>query len=184
MKYKEKTLDDVRNGNRSSTYSALRKLGVRPGDTGSTTFHLPAHVDRNLSPGESAEIIADHFESISQDYAPIIIEYFPPKMKDALQQPDLSVVPKLQEYEVYTKMCKVKKPNSTVPGDLPKRIVKEFCCELSSPVTVIYNAILKTLQYPRQWVVEHQIPLPKSYPPSSEDELSNLAKTAFYSKQF
>ena len=51
LKYKEKILDDVRNGNRNSTYSALRKLGVRPGDNGSTTFHLPAHVDRKLSPG-------------------------------------------------------------------------------------------------------------------------------------
>ena len=35
-----------------------------------------------------------------------------------------------------------------------------------------------------QWVVEHQIPLPKCYPPSSEDELRNIAKTAFFSKCF
>ena len=81
-------------------------------------------------------------------------------------------------------MCKSKKPNSAIPGDLPKRIVQEFSCELSTPVTAIYNSILKTFQYPRQWVIEHQIPIPKSYPPSSEDDLRNLAKTAFYSKCF
>ena len=33
-------------------------------------------------------------------------------------------------------------------------------------------------------MVEHQIPLPKVHPPSSEDELRNLAKTAFFSKVF
>ena len=184
LKYKEKIIDDVRNGDRTSTYSALRKIGVRPGDSGPTTFHLPAHVDRNLTPVQSAELIADHFASISQNYTPINLNNFPPKMREALHLPDMSVVPLLHEYEVFKKMCKAKKPNSTVPGDLPKKIVQEFSCELSAPVTVIYNSILKSLQYPIQWVVEHQIPLPKCYPPSSEDELRNLAKTAFYSKLF
>ena len=105
-------------------------------------------------------------------------------MKEALSQPDLSVVPKLEEYEVFKKICKAKKPNSSVPGDLPKKIVKEFKCELSCPVTIIYTSILRTLQYPRQWVVEYQNPLPKVYPPASEDELRNIAKTAFLSKVF
>ena len=148
-------LDDVQNGDRNSTYSALRKLGVRPSDSGSNTFRLPAHVDRDLTPVESAELIADHFASISQEYASINANEFPPNMREALNHPDMSVVPKLQEYEVYSKMCKAKKPNSTIPGDLPIRIAQEFSCELSNPVTAIYNSILKTFQYPRQWVIEH-----------------------------
>ena len=94
------------------------------------------------------------------------------------------VVPRLEDYQVYTKICKAKKPNSTVPGDLPKRIVQEFSCELSTPVTIIYNSILRTLEYPRHWVIEYQIPLPKVSQPSSEDELRNIAKTAFCSKIF
>ena len=56
--------------------------------------------------------------------------------------------------------------------------------ELSKPVTTIYNSILRTFEYPRQWVREYQIPLPKCYPPSSEDDLRNIAKTAFFSKNF
>ena len=55
---------------------------------------------------------------------------------------------------------------------------------MASPVTVIYNSILRTLQYPRQWVIEYQIPLPKVSQPSSEDQLRNIAKTAFFSKVF
>ena len=96
----------------------------------------------------------------------------------------MSVTPQLEEYEVFSKISKAKKPNSIVPGDLPKKLVQEFCVEFSTPVTVIYNSILKTLQYPRQWVVEHQIPIQKVPHPSSEDELRNIAKTAFYSKCF
>ena len=185
LKYTEKVIDDVKNGNKNCTYSALRKLGVRPGDTSSSsTFNLPLHVENNFTANQSAEIIADHFAAISRDYEPISLHNFPPNIKDALSHPDLSVVPKLEEYEVYKKICKAKKPNSTVPGDLPKKIVSEFSCELASPVTIIYKSILSNLQYPRQWVVEYQNPLPKVYPPSSEDELRNIAKTAFLSKVF
>ena len=70
LKYKEKIIDDVRNGNMNCTYSALRKLGVRPGDTSSNTFTLPSHVDNNLTASQSAEIIADHFATNSKDYEP------------------------------------------------------------------------------------------------------------------
>ena len=183
-KYKLKIFDDVKYGNRTSTYSALRKIGVRPGDKTSNTFYLPSHIDKNLSASQSAEIIADHFAAISQDYEPINLQNFPPNMKAAFLQPDLSVTPRLEEFQVFEKICKAKKPNSSVPGDLPKKIVQEFSCELATPITIIYNSILKTFQYPRQWVVEHQIPLQKVYPASSEDQLRNIAKTAFNSKVF
>ena len=185
-KYTVKVLEDVRNGNRSSAYSALRKLGVRPGDSTENTFTLTSHVDNNLSAQQSAELIADHFAAISQNYEPIKLENFPPNIREALNKNKiiLSVVPDLEEYEVYMKMCKAKKPNSVVPGDLPKRIVQEFSCELSSPATIIFKSILKSFEYPRQWVVEYQNPLPKVYPPSSEDDLRNIAKTPFLSKLF
>ena len=183
-KYTEKIFEDVRNGNRSCTYSALRRLGVRPGEQTGNTFHLPGHVEDNLSARQSAEKIADHFAMISQDYEPISFENFPPNIKEALTQSHLSVTPVLEEYQVYKKLCKAKKPNSSVPGDLPKKIIQEFSCKLTIPVSIIYNAILKTFQYPRQWVIEHQIPIPKSYPPASEDSLRNIAKTGFLSKVF
>ena len=103
------------------------------------TFDLPSHVQDNLTASQSAELIADHFGAISMDYDPININNFPPSMREAMSQPDVSVIPQLEEYEVYKKICKSKKPNSTVPGDIPKKIVKEFSCELSLPVTIIYR---------------------------------------------
>ena len=108
LKYKEKIFDDIKNGNRKSTYSALRKLGVRPGDQSANTFSLPSHVERNLTPSQSAEIMADHFSSISKDYEPISIDNFNPRMRNELLNPDMSVVPTLEEYEVYRKSVKLR----------------------------------------------------------------------------
>ena len=184
LKYKQKVLEDVKNGDRACAYSALRKLGTWPGDNNPGTFTLPSHLDRNLSTTQSADIIADHFAAISRDYKPIDILNFPPKMREDLQAPDLSLVPKLEEFQVYQKIRKSKKPNSAVPGDFPKKLVQEFSCEIAVPATIIYNAILQTQEYPRQWVREYQIPIPKFRPPSSEDELRNIAKTSYLSKCF
>ena len=44
--------------------------------------------------------------------------------------------------------------------------------------------MIETAEYPRQWVVEYQIAIPKVQPPSSEDETRNIASTSFFSKIF
>ena len=83
-KYHLKIQNDVRNGDRNSSYAALRKLGVRPGEASLNTFTLPGHADQNLTARQSAEIIADHFAAISQDYEQISLANFPPKMREEL----------------------------------------------------------------------------------------------------
>ena len=69
-------------------------------------------------------------------------------------------------------------------GCVKQRNLTQLCQEIyqrkllkNSAVTVIFNAILKTFQYPRQWVIEQQIPPQKVFPASSEDQLRNIAKT-------
>ena len=184
-KYKEKIIDDVKNGTKTSTYKALRRLGVRPGDDSSSdVFKLPDHISKHLSAEESANLIADHFSAISMEYEPINVNNFSPKLKAKFNSPDMTCVPVLTEHEVFLKIKKAKKPNSSVPGDLPPKLVKEFSCELATPITIIFNSILRSLEYPRQWVVEHQTPIPKISPPESENDLRNIAKTSFFSKVF
>ena len=113
------------------------------------------------------------------------MEKFPPRLKDKLligqTDPDKPV---LEEWQVYEKLRKSKKPNSIIPGDLPVKLLKEFTPELSKPVTQIYNQITETAEYPRQWVVEYQLAIPKVYPPLSEDDTRNIASTAYLSKQY
>ena len=108
------------NGNQKSVYSALRKLGVRPGEK-SDTFTLPNHTNPSLL--EAAELMADHFSLISQECEPIDILNFPPKMKEELLHPQSATVPVIEEFQVFKKICKSKKPNSIVSGDLPKKMI-------------------------------------------------------------
>ena len=184
QKYKAKLEENIVEGDRTSCYKALRKLGARPGENTDSSFEILSHVTNNLSPAESVELIADHFGKISNEYEPINLHNFPPNIKSSLSSPDTSQVPSLSDFDIYKKLCAAKKPNSTVPGDVPKKIMKEFSCEFSSPIKIIFNSILSTLEYPRQWVIEYQTPIPKVKPPNSEDDLRNIAKTAFLSKVF
>ena len=180
-KYKEKVMKSVADGNLSSTYKALRKLGSRPGESSTETFLLPCH--EALSPAQAAEAIADHFAAISNEYDPINQEKLALRVQQTLHDVNFTV-PSLEEFEVYHELQKAKKPLSTVPGDIPQKILREFTCELTKPITIIFNSILQSLTYPKQWITEYQIPIPKVHPPTKMDDLRNIAKTSFISKVF
>ena len=184
-KYTQKILKEVTEGKRNNSYKALRKLESGENCTKNANFTLPSHAEENLSAMQSAERLADYFAKISQEFEPICTEKFPPWIQETLAagKSDTSK-PVLEEWEVYEKLKKAKKPNSLVPGDLPVKLVKEFTVELSVPITRIYNRITDTAEYPRQWVTEYQLAIPKVYPPLSEDETRNIAGTAFFSKQY
>ena len=81
-------------------------------------------------------------------------------------------------------MIKLKKPNSCVPGDIPKVLIKDNPYEFAKPATIIFNKIIQTAEWPRQWRQEHITVIPKSKtdPPQTEDDLRNIAKTAWMSK--
>ena len=181
-KYKDKIIAEVTEGKRGSAYKALRKLGTGTFET-QQSFFIPSHVDANLSAQQSADILADHFSSISQEFEPIDPSRFTASLREKLYR-DNEETPVLEEHYIYRKIKAAKKPNSSVPGDLPKQVVKEFAVELSLPVTVIFNAITRTAEYPRQWVVEYQTPIPKLYPPLSVDDLRNISGTTFFSKLY
>ena len=107
----------------------------------------------------------------------------PPNVQQFLESKQQNA-PHLSIKTVYERIIKAKKPNGMVPGDLQSKLVKQFPELLAAPVTAIFNKITTSSVYPSQWKVEHQIALPKSYPPESEDQLRNLAKTPFFSKVY
>ena len=183
IKYREKINIEVKEGKRGSSYSALKRMRMRPGDKTQTGFQLPGHTELNLSSSQSAELIAEHFSRISQEYAPLEINNLPPIVQTFLLN-DQGCAPTLSVQEVLFKINKAKKPNGMVPGDLPKKLVKMFAVTLALPITLIFNNISKNSEYPMKWKIEHQIALHKSYPPQNEDELRNLAKTPFWSKVY
>ena len=81
-KYTNKLKEEVANGKRGSTYTAIRKLGNRPFDSSPNTFDIPEFVQNNLDDEQAAEALADHFSSISQEFQPIDVTQFPPNLRD------------------------------------------------------------------------------------------------------
>ena len=185
MKYEERIKNEVIEGNRSSSYSALRKLGGGGKETGYRSFILPSHAEDGLSYQQSADRLAVYFSKISQEFQPISVKNLPPKVQLKIQNSESDrTKPVLEDWQVFDKLRKSKKPNSTVPGDLPVKIIKSLSPELAKPVACIYNKITQSGIYPRQWVVEYQLAIPKVNPPLTEDDTRNLAATAYLSKQY
>ena len=173
---------EVTDGKLGSAYSAIRRLGAGT-ETPKKSFDIASFVDKGLSDQQSANLLADHFSKISQEFDPINPAIFPPSIKEELVNGRMEQAgPVLDEVEVFNKITKAKKPKSSVRGDVKVPLVERFAVELAEPVTRIFNCITETLQFPRQWVQEEQTPIPKSYPPLSEDDIRNLSKTAFFSK--
>ena len=185
-KYKEKVIQRVKDGDIKSSYKLLRNLGDGPQDKmKKRELKIPKFIDNNMSDQECADFLADHFSKISQNLEPIDVNDFHPELKNSILKGincDSKVF--LNEYEVYEKLSKMKKPNSVVPGDIPPVIMREFAPELAFPVMQIFNKITETCDFPSTWKIEHQIVIQKKSNPQSEEELRNLSKTDFLAKTY
>ena len=137
-------------------------------------FQLPNFVQENLSNLECAENIANFFSRVSQEYQPLNVNNLPPNIQEYLGNPVLNTAPELSNFDVFEKLVKAKKPKSSVPGDLPRKLTQQFPFELAIPVTKMFNKISNSKDYPEQWKIERQIPIPKINPPKSESSEQGL----------
>ena len=158
-------------------------MAAQPGDNQDEgSFTLLSHLEDNLTPEES---IAQHFASISQEFLPLNYNLLPPDVQIKLDQQIIeSELPEIQDHDVYLKIKKTKKPRSSVPGDLPRRIVQEFGPELAAPASKIFRKIVRTGHWPKPWRTEYGTPLQKETNPETEDQLRIISLTNFLSKVF
>ena len=84
-----------------------------------------------------------------QQYPPLNHELLPASVKTKLANVTEEEVPILTEEEVWKKISQSKKPNSAVPGDVPKCIVQAFSPELTTPVTKIFQNIARSGHWPK-----------------------------------
>ena len=181
----DKNVKSLKEENPGQAYAVLKKMGAQPGDClNEGTFRLTEHVDANLSVAMSAEKIAEHFSSISQEYSPLDVHSLPKYVQDIMEKGHPDNLPTVSELEVYEKIQKAKKPKGGVPGDLPKKLVNEFAPELATPMAKIFQNIIKTQQWPSMWKTELGIPLQKMPNPINEDQLRVISLTPFFSKVF
>ena len=162
--YLRKNIDSLKQTNPGQAYRILKKMGAQPGECGeSGTFTLPTH--EHLFLEDSAELIAEHFSKISQEFPLLNVQELPERVTLKLKNPESeSVIPEISEYSVYKNIMAANKPKSGVPGDLPKKLVTEFGPELSTPVCKIFNNVVKSAKqgiakWPSSWKLEFGTPL-------------------------
>ena len=103
---------------------------------------------------QSAQMIADHFAKISNEYKPIDNSQLPCYLP-ALPPPQVT------EYDVYVRLHRLKKTKSTLPLDIPDKVRQECSPLLAGPLSTIINNSLNQSLYPADWKLEWVTPAPK-----------------------
>ena len=75
----------------------------------------------------------------------------------------------------------MKRPRSTVPGDVPPKLIPRVIEKLATPLTNIFNSVIST-DWPLLWRTEYQTVIPKKQNPTNLNECRNLSCTNYFSK--
>jgi hypothetical protein len=186
-KYKDKIIKEVSDGKRGSAYKAIRKLGESKADSDQKKeFTIPAYIEEGLTPQQAANRLADCFSAISQTVEPLDVSKFHPALRLEIEEGKISTTkPIISQHDVYRKLIKIKKPNSSVEGDIPKRLINEYPFLWAGPASNIFNRIIQTSEWPSNWKLENAIVLHKTEDPrlvKNEDDVRTISKTKFLSK--
>ena len=184
-KFIENEVEAMKKLSLSKFYFKIKEIGARLGECSKSSFYITSHVEQNLDADSAAEEIAKHFSAISKEFPPLDAKSLPDRVKDKIFHTDVAKnCPIIEEYQVYEKFRKRGFKPSSIPGDIPAKLKKEFAPEFAGPATMIFNEITKSGFYPRQWVTEFVTPIPKVTPPENEDDLRNISLTADLSKDY
>ena len=131
----------------------------------------------HLSNQDQAEAIADNFSKISNEYQPLTTSDIDLETSNVL-----TPVPVIEAHQVYEYLRKIKTNVSTVKGDIPASIIKEFAVELSAPLADIVSCSVKRGEYADIWKIETVTPVPKEYPPKNVSKLRKISGLINFSK--
>ena len=180
-KFLDKTIDTVTRRNAPGLHRTLKRLGASSGDGDKKKFNLDEH--EGLTGQQIADDLGDFFSSISKEFAPLSDQLLPERVfKKNYSPTNISGVPVIEPHQVYSKIKKMNLPESTVPGDFPPRIWKLFSVELSTPIAVIINKILKSGEWTNMFKTEWISVIAKIYDPQDKGDLRNLSLSLFISK--
>ena len=126
-----------------------------------------------------------HSKTFCKYQSGISTTQLPEKVQAKITEPlRLKDLPSISDYAAYEKIKRSKKTRSSVPGDLPRRIVQEFAPELAAPAAKIFRNIVRTGHWPKPWRVEYGTPIQKVNNPFDEDDLRIISLTSHLSKVF
>ena len=132
----------------------------------------------HLPDQQQAEVIAEQFASIQNGYEAI--------KKDDISIPhfDESQIPQFHPSQVWFALSRMDTNKSTVPGDIPAKLIKQFAAYLAEPLTDIFNSSLRRGEYPDVYKFEICTPVPKVHPTQSPTQLRNISGLLNFDKIF
>ena len=116
------------------------------------------------------------YASVNSDIPPLDVTALPAFL------PAKEPVPTIQPHEVACKLLEIKPFKAQGPDNIPCRILKEFAYELADPIATIFNASLTSTIVPAIWKDSDIIPIPKSQPPTCEDDTRPISLTPCLAK--
>ena len=161
--YYEKRVQDLKSSDISQWYSKLRRMSSVDSLKNDEIFVQDLV---HLSKEQQAEVIADSFTAISSQYQPITDRDFKVLNTDTTQE-----IPLFKPYQIHCKIQKMKKKASTVQGDIPWRIIREFSAELAEPLCNVLNSASLEGTWPKCWKHKLVTRSPKVFPHKSTDVL-------------
>ena len=170
--YYKNMISDLRIKNPSQWYSSLKRIS---GEEVKSQKIIIEEIN-DLNNEDQAEKIADFFSSIPNEY-------------EALKDEDIKVphfktndIPQFHPSQVWLELSKIKTNKSTVPGDLPAKLIKEFAAYLAEPFTDIINTGLRRGEYPKIYKYEICTPVPKVFPPNKISQMRNISGLLTFDK--
>ena len=123
----------------------------------------------HLPDQDQAEQIAEQFSSIQNEYDAV--------RKDDLEIPPFteSEIPQFHPSQVWFVLSRIATNKSTVPGDFPAKLIKQFAAYLAEPLTHIFNVSMKRGEYPKIYKFEICTPVPKVPVPQTLSQLRNIS---------
>ena len=170
--YYERELEKIYNANdkKGLAYTALKNLNCPYRPKQWSVLDMFPRVGEE----EAVETLAEYFNSVTSDHIPV----------DSKEKPVTYDRPifKLTREMIERRIKESRKPNSTVPGDVPPSVLTEVASVVAIPLESIYNTVPMQNEWPSEWKKEYQTIIPKKQNPQTMADLRNLSCTNFFSK--
>ena len=173
--YYSNIVRDLKTSNPGQWYSKIKRM------SGQEVYQADLDTVEELSgldDDQQVEAIADHYAAISNLYEPVKEEDF----KDYLEKNRSQKPPNITPYKVLKTIKKMNKNSSTVPGDLPMRIISLFSDDLALPLSHLIGCSIQNGQYPALWKNEVVTPVPKVFPPEKLEQLRKISGLLNFAK--
>ena len=164
----KKMVSDVMSKNTSQWYSCVKRMTSHDQEK-----YQEVHIQEisELSDEQKAEKLGEFFSKIPNEYDQI--------KKDDIDIPPIknSEIPQFKPVQAWMLLSNLKINKSTVKGDIPAKLYKEFAAFIAEPLSHVYNAILMQGEYPRIYKFETCTPVPKKYPVEKMENMVSLSKS-------